>query len=116
MHGLGMLMLLVLPGTAGPWVFAALFGLANGTMSLAKAALIADVYGSAHYGSISGNLTTFTSISAMVAPLGVGLVHDTAGRYDPAMWLLLVASALSALAIFQAGRQPISRLLEQPRA
>ena len=116
MHGLGMLALLVLPGAAGPWVFAALFGLANGTMSLAKAALIADVYGPAHYGSISGNLTTLTSISAMLAPLGVGLLYDIAGRYDPAMWLLMVASTLSALAIFQAGRQPISRLLEQPRA
>ena len=110
LHGLGIVALLTLPGPVGPWVFAALFGLANGTMSLAKAALVAEVYGSAHYGSISGNLTTFTSITSMLAPLGVGWLHDAAGRYDPALWLLVVASCLSALAIAQAGRTPDARL------
>jgi MFS family permease len=108
LHGLGILALLLISGPFGPWVFAAAFGLANGSMSLAKAALVAEVYGSAHYGSISGNLTTFTSITAMFAPLGVGVLHDAAGRYDLALWALVAASGIPALAIWQAGRHPVS--------
>ena len=110
LHGLGVLALLVISGPLAPWVFAASFGLANGSMSLAKASLVAEVYGSAHYGSISGNLTTFTSITAMLAPLGVGVLHDAAGRYDPALWVLVAASGISALSIWQAGRHPVSAL------
>jgi cyanate permease len=110
LHGLGFLAWLLLPNSFGPWVFAASFGLANGSMSLAKAALVAQVYGPANYGSISGNLTTFTSITSMLAPLGVGALHDLAGRYEPALWLLVIASGCSALAIWQAGTQPMPSL------
>jgi sugar phosphate permease len=107
LHGVGILALLILPGTLGPWAFAASFGLANGSMSLAKAALIADVYGSSSYGSISGNLTTFTAITSMIAPLGVGLLHDATGNYDLALRFLVIASSISALAIWRAGQHPI---------
>jgi cyanate permease len=110
LHGLGFLALLLISGPFSPWVFAASFGLANGSMSLAKAALVAEVYGSAHYGSISGHLTTFTSITSMLAPLGVGVLHDAAGRYDVALWVLVVASGIAALSIWQAGRHPVAVL------
>ncbi|MBI5813751.1 MAG: MFS transporter [Meiothermus silvanus] len=108
LHGAGILCLLGLPGALGLWGFAALFGLGNGSMSLAKAALVAEMYGSAHYGSINGNLTLFTAFTSMLAPLGAGLLHDYAGGYAPALWILAAASLGSALAIHRAGRHPIA--------
>lgn len=107
LHGLGIVCLLLLPGMLGLWVFAGLFGLANGSMSLAKAALVAETYGSKHYGSISGNLTLFTSFASMLAPLGAGLLHDWSGNYSLVLWILAGASLVSAFSVWQAQRHPV---------
>lgn len=86
------------------WGFALFYGMANGSGSLSKAALVAEVYGSRHYGSVSGSLGTITTVTATFAPLGAGFLHDLRGDYTTVLWVLIGASLLAALAVWQASR------------
>lgn len=101
-HSLGLASLLFVPGLASIWLFASFHGMANGASTLAKAAIIAETFGSAHYGSISGSIVTMVAIVQTIAPIGIGSLHDHFGNYTLALWLLLSCSALAALAILQA--------------
>jgi MFS family permease len=96
--------LLLVPGLAGLWSFAALFGLANGASTLARAGLVADVFGPAHYGSINGSIAMLVALAQTAAPLAVGALHDYTGSYSLALRLLLAAALLAAGAVAQAGR------------
>lgn len=102
-RALALLSLLLIPGGAGLWLFAGLFGIANGASTLARAALTADLYGSAHYGAISGSITALVALVQAAAPLGVGLLHDASGRYEPVLWVLVGLSVAAALAVRRAG-------------
>lgn len=102
------LALLLLPGIAGVWVFAVLFGAANGAVTLARAALVADLYGSAHYGSISGVMTTLIAVTQTVAPLGVGALHDLSGGYTLPLWLLVGTSLLAAICVVRVSGLPVA--------
>ena len=53
--GLGVLA--VAPTSAGALIYVALFGAGSGTLTIMRAALLAERYGPAHYGSISGVLS-----------------------------------------------------------
>lgn len=98
-HCLGMLSLLFVPGVASIWVFAACHGLANGAVTLARAALVAETYGSVNFGSINGSMVTMMAIVQTVAPLGAGALRDISGSYTIVLWILAVMSALAALAV-----------------
>lgn len=90
---------LFLPGVGSLWLFAALFGAANGASTLARAALVAETYGSAHYGSINGGVATVVALVQTVVPLGVGLIHDALGSYDLVLWGLMITSLSAAVAV-----------------
>jgi hypothetical protein len=68
--------LLLMPGLAGLWTFATLFGLANGASTLARAGLVAAVFGPAHYGSINGSIAMLVALVQTAAPLAVGELRD----------------------------------------
>lgn len=97
------LLLLLIPGVAGVWLFAILFGATNGATTLARAALVAELYGSTHYGSISGIMTTLIGVTQATAPVAVGVFHDFNGTYTPTLWGLVVTSLLAALCIARVG-------------
>ena len=101
LHGLALLTLLSVPSSPGLWLFAALFGVSNGAGTLSKASLIADTYGSAHYGGISGSVTTLVAVVQVAGPLGAGALHDAFGVYDPILWSLVLVSGLASLAVLQ---------------
>ena len=90
-----------MPGGVSVWLFAAFFGMSNGAGTLAKAALVADTYGSAHYGSINGSLTTIVALVQIAGPLGAGALHDSFGNYTPVLWALAASSGLAALTVLQ---------------
>ena len=94
-------LLLLLPNVVGLWLFVLLFGAANGATTLARAALLAELYGPAHYGSISGILTTLIGITQTLSPVAVGVAHNVSGSYTPSLWLMAATSALAALCIAQ---------------
>lgn len=97
------LLLLLVPGVAGVWLFVILFGAANGATTLARAALVAELYGSAHYGSIGGVMTTLIGITQTVAPVAVGVLHDLSGTYTPTLWAMVATSVLAALCVARVG-------------
>jgi len=104
-RALSLLSLLLIPGAAGLWLFAGLFGMANGASTLARAALVADLYGSAHYGVINGSITTLVALAQTVAPLGVGVLYDAFGRYEPVLWMLVGLALAAALAVHRVGAE-----------
>jgi MFS family permease len=104
LQGIALLCLLILPGAYGLWLFAGCFGIANGSLSLAKAALIAETYGAANYGSISGSMTGITAFVTTFAPLGAGVLHDVTRNYQMVLWLMVTASLTAVTAVLLAER------------
>jgi len=107
-----LLVLLLVPGQLGLWTFAALFGVANGASTLARAGLIGAVFGAAHYGSISGSMTMIIAVAQTLSPLAIGLLRDRSGSYDLALLLLACLAAAAAMAVSRVkvpGARPVSR-------
>lgn len=95
---LALLALLILPGTGGVWAFVLLFGAANGMTTLVRASLIAEVYGSAHYGAISGSVALVVSAAQATAPFVAGGAHVLTGGYTSVLWGLLGMALLALIA------------------
>lgn len=101
--------LMLVPGLAGLWGFAALFGMANGASTLARAGLVADTFGPASYGSINGAMSSLMAGAQTGAPVLVGALHVRVGGYDAALWLLAGVALAAAAAVARAtvpGRPP----------
>lgn len=101
--------LLLVPGLVGVWVFAGLFGLANGASTLARAGLVADTFGGAHFGTISGSMTTLIAVAQTVAPLAVGALRVATGGYLASLLLIGTFSLLAAGAVERTRRLPPRR-------
>jgi MFS family permease len=71
----------VAPTAAGALVFIALFGASSGTMTIVRAALLAERYGAANYGVISGTHNSLLTGARALAPLGAGLLAAALGGY-----------------------------------
>jgi predicted MFS family arabinose efflux permease len=80
------------------------FGAAQGAMTLARPALLAELYGSAHYGRISSVMAIFLTIAGTSAPLGASLVFDTTHSYQPVLWIVVVIAAGAAIMAYIAKR------------
>lgn len=101
---LALLVLLLVPGTAGVVVFVVLFGAAKGGITLIRPAFVADLYGRAHYASIAGVLALAATVAQAVAPVGLGAAYDRLGSYDSILWGLVVVAGIAAVALLPAGR------------
>ncbi len=95
-------LLLLVPGAAGLWAFAVLFGLANGASTLARAGLVGEAFGTAHYGAINGSMAMLIAVSQTLAPLGVGILHVRTGGYSVALVALACAGVAAAIAVRRA--------------
>ncbi len=95
--------LLLLPGVPGVFGFVALFGASFGAITPARAALVADHYGSKHYAKINSVLGLFITGARAIAPVGAGIFYDLLGSYSLIFWALAVLSALAAGAILLVG-------------
>jgi MFS family permease len=102
---LALLVLLVVPGTAGILAFIALFGAAKGCMTLVRPAFVADLYGTANYASIAGVLAFIVTVVEAGAPVGAGAAYDAMGSYEPILWGLVVISALASVCLLPAQRE-----------
>jgi MFS family permease len=85
------------------WLFVALFGAGFGAITPARAALVAELYGPAQYGRISGVLALALALARAAAPVGASLVYAAGGSgaagYDLVMAVLLVLSVGSTGAV-----------------
>lgn len=97
MQAVALLLLLAFPVTWGVLLFAVLFGAGSGALTPARAAIVADLYGALHYGSINGVLALLTTIARSIAPVSAGLMYSLTGSYVP-LWWTLAALTLGGMA------------------
>jgi len=96
-HALGMLALLLAPGMIGIVGYVVLSGAGFGAIMPARASLVADVYGAAHYGQINSVVAFVSLVARSIGPIGMSLIYEFAGGYPMAL-AGLVATALLAMA------------------
>jgi MFS family permease len=104
LQALALVVLLTAQSTAGIFLYVVLFGAGFGAVTPMRAALIAEFYGPAHYGSISGVLALCVTIARALGPVSVGLAFDRFGSYTVPFWLLVGVSLAAAVAILLAER------------
>lgn len=99
MQVIALLILITMPTQQGVLIFAILFGSGAGASSPARAALLAERYGSVHYGSISGVQAMVLTVAKAVAPLGMGALYMMTGNYQLFLWTLMGISAMAVMAM-----------------
>jgi MFS family permease len=89
-------LVLVLP-TLVPFVM--MLGAANGMSTLARASSIAEIFGSRHYGAISGAVALGANGARAVGPVGASLLVVALGSYERVFWMLTAALLVVSLAV-----------------
>jgi MFS family permease len=98
LQGVGLLVLLGAVSPSLVLLSVVAFGLGKGMVTLLRAALVAEFYGAAHYGTIGGVVAFFIAGSQAVAPFGVGFLYDRFESYDPILGMLAAAAVVAAVA------------------
>ena len=100
-HGLGLVMLAT-QTDAGVWAFIALYGSTNGAITIARAALTADLFDNRIYGAVSGGLALVVGLTGALAPFLAGVLHERTGDYQSTLWLLIAGLGVGTLVILGA--------------
>ena len=82
-----------------------LLGAGRGVVTLMRAGLVADFFGRANFGSISGTMAFFLTGARALAPVAAGIAYGYWGGYRPVLWTLAGISLLGAVAMLGARRQ-----------
>lgn len=102
--------------------FVMMFGAANGMSTLARASMVAEIFGPRHYGAISGAMALGANGARAVGPVGASLLVLALGSYERVFWALTVALAVVSAGVFAAGTEvsrgemPARRAPQSPRA
>jgi MFS family permease len=101
LQALGLLTLFGWSGTSfALWAFVVLYGAGFGAITPARAALLAEYYGGAQFGRISGRMALINALARAVAPVSTGLlVTASGGDYGLLLVLLALGVALAAVAV-----------------
>ncbi|MBA3773012.1 MAG: MFS transporter [Ramlibacter sp.] len=98
----------LLAGAGHTWaalLFVLLYGLGNGMMTIVKGTAIAQYVSRDHVGSLNGALGFPMAIARALAPLMLGVLWTAQAGYSAGLWLLLVVSIASVLALVLAQRK-----------
>lgn len=95
--GVGIAAVIVSPTVGGVVVFLLLYGTANGLQTLTRATVIGDLYGAAHYGSISAVVSSVAAIAGATAPFAMSGAVALVGQDEPVLWGLVALAVASAL-------------------
>ena len=102
-----LLILLATPAIpSAAFAFAALYGVSNGLLTIAKATLPVELFGLTRIGTVLGSFSAPSLITRAFAPLGFALVAGSAGTLDAVA--CLVAVSLASLAAYVTGTRPES--------
>ncbi|HEX6900976.1 MAG TPA: MFS transporter [Thermoanaerobaculia bacterium] len=93
------------------WIFAALFGLSGGMITVLFFAVWRQAFGAAHLGRIQGAAQMLTVLASAIGPLIFAQCAALTGSYMPALWILVPCVFLLSLAAF---RVPMPRPLPFP--
>ncbi len=83
----------------GLWLivpFIIFFGMSFGANTLARPSILADTFGSAHYGRIASIMVIFLTIAGTLSPVGAGWLYDRFQNYD---LVLVIAIGLVMLSL-----------------
>jgi MFS family permease len=72
-----------------------MLGAANGMSTLARATMLAELFGPRHYGSISGAVALGANGARALAPVGAAMLQVALGGYDRVFGLLAVSLLLA---------------------
>jgi MFS family permease len=97
----GLVVLVLAPTVVGALVYVALFGAGAGTMTIMRAAILAERYGAASYGSISGAQHAVITVAKTLAPLGAGLFATMLGGYAALLWMLALLTVGGVVALLR---------------
>jgi MFS family permease len=102
------LIILALSSTSqlGALFYIALFGAGSGVLTIMRAAMLADHYGPASYGTINGAQNLALTGAKTVAPVGAGLLVAALGGYGVLLWGLVAMLMLGAGAVLAVRDQP----------
>ena len=108
LQALACLALLATRDSFAVWLFVVLFGAGFGAITPARAALVAERFGPAHYGSIAGVLALVLALARAAAPVGASWIHElgggpSEGGYDVVIAVLLAASLAAGGAVLLTG-------------
>lgn len=92
----------------GFWLYAAcaLSGFVVGCLVILPPLLVRKWLGPDGYGKNYGLLAVFAYLCQGIGPGSVGLIHDYAGRYEPALWYMLVLLIIAVGVILRLGPPP----------
>lgn len=85
-------------------IFILCFGISQGTFTLVRASMMADLYGIRHYGRISSVMAIVLTVTATSAPVVASLIYDNSGSYDLVLWLVLFLAIGATVVIYWAKR------------
>ncbi len=85
--------------------FVVMLGAANGMSTLARASSIAKIFGSRHYGTISGAVALGANGARAIGPVGASLLVLALGSYERVFWVLTGALATVGVAVLVAGTE-----------
>jgi len=86
-------------------LFALLYGVGNGAMTIVRGSVPAELFGRTHYGAISGALNGPGMVAGAAAPFLASLLLDALGSYGRVLLVLALAGAVAAIAFALATRQ-----------
>jgi predicted MFS family arabinose efflux permease len=96
-------------------LFAIIYGLANGLLTILRGMAVPEFIGPEGYGIVSGALTMPTNIMRAAGPLAGAFAWSAFGNYRPVLWgltaIMLVAAAGFAMAavLSKTGSAPLAR-------
>ncbi len=101
-QGAAILQLPLVPAIPTLAPFVMMFGASNGMSTLARASSIAQIFGSRHYGAISGAVALGANGARAVGPVGASLLVVVLGGYRRLFWALAAALAVVSVAVLVA--------------
>lgn len=111
LYAVGLAALPLLSTLTQLWIFAALYGLSGGMITVLFFAVWRQAFGAAHLGRIQGAAQMLTVLASAIGPLIFAQCEKLTGSYMPALWLLVPCLFLLSLAAF---RVPSPRPLPLP--
>ena len=88
-QALGLVLVALAPSLPGGLILVvAVLGAANGMATLARATTLAEVFGPAHYATISGAVAFGANGARALGPVGAAVLHTLLGGYRPVFWSL----------------------------
>lgn len=94
-QALGLGLVALAPSLPGGLVLViAVLGAANGMATLARATTLAELFGPAHYATISGAVALGANGARALGPVGAAVLYTVLGGYRPVFWSLAGALVL----------------------